>query len=68
MRKCAQAHRESWITESDFQLMAAAGINSIRFGVGWWVLAQTAAECQPFVEGGYKQVSLHPSCTHRYAL
>ena len=37
--------------------MAAAGINSIRFGVGWWVLAQTAAECQPMVEGGYLQVS-----------
>ena len=52
-----QAHRQSWITESDFQLMAAAGINSIRFGVGWWVLAQTAAECTPMVEGGYQQVS-----------
>ena len=41
--------------------MAAAGINSIRFGVGWWVLAETAAECQPFVEGGYKQVSAGPN-------
>ena len=36
--------------------MAAAGINAIRFGVGWWVLAETAAECQPMVEGGYQQV------------
>ena len=51
-----QAHRQSWITESDFQLLAAAGINSIRFGVGWWVLAETAAECQPMVERGYEQV------------
>jgi hypothetical protein len=42
--------------------MAAAGINSIRFGVGWWVLAETAAECQPMVEGGYQQASANQTC------
>ncbi len=65
-----QAHRQSWITESDFQMMAAAGINTIRFGVGWWVLAQTAVECQPMVEGGYRQVraGTHPVCGTRTSL
>ena len=34
-------HRASFITESDFAILAAAGINTVRLPVGFWLFAQT---------------------------
>jgi hypothetical protein len=35
-------HRATFITESDFATLAAAGINTVRIPVGFWLFAQTA--------------------------
>ena len=37
------AHRNTYITAADFQLLATSGINSVRLGVGYWVMAETQA-------------------------
>ncbi len=34
-------HRNTYITAADFALLASAGINSVRLGVGYWVMAAT---------------------------
>ena len=34
-----EAHRKSFITESDFKWMSAHGINAVRIPVGYWVLS-----------------------------
>ena len=34
-------HRETYVTAADFKLLAEAGINSVRLGVGYWVMADT---------------------------
>ncbi|EPS43631.1 hypothetical protein H072_2359 [Dactylellina haptotyla CBS 200.50] len=31
-------HWETWITETDFQEMAAAGLNTVRIPIGYWIL------------------------------
>ena len=41
LRSAIQTHRDTWITESDFAFMASIGINSVRLGIGYWVLAET---------------------------
>lgn len=38
--KAMMAHRESYITEYDFQLLQANGIQSVRLPVGWWAFAE----------------------------
>jgi len=45
--KAMTAHRESYITEFDFQAMAAAGLNVVRLPVGWWTFAQFPLPTQP---------------------
>ena len=39
LRAAIVDHRNTWITEDDFSLMAGAGINAVRIPVGYWVLA-----------------------------
>ena len=34
-------HRNTWITEADFDMMATLGINAVRLPIGYWVVAQT---------------------------
>ena len=34
-------HRDSYVTAADFQLLASSGINSVRLGVGYWIMADT---------------------------
>ena len=34
-------HRDSYVTAADFALLASAGINAVRLGVGYWVMADT---------------------------
>ena len=38
--------------------MAAHGITAVRLPVGYWALADTAAQAGPFVEGAYKYIDL----------
>ena len=52
------AHRDTWVTEADFVAMAANGINAVRLPVGYWALAETAAQVSPFVEQAYLYVDL----------
>ncbi len=54
VRAAITAHRDSWVTEADFESMEAAGVNAVRLPVGFWVVADTAADAAPFVEGGLK--------------
>ena len=34
-------HRNTYVTAADFKLLASQGINSVRLGVGYWVMAET---------------------------
>ena len=56
VRDAIAAHRDSWVTEEDFSIMAGARVNAVRLPVGYWVVADTAAGAAPFVEGGLKYV------------
>ena len=58
MRAAIAAHRDSWVTEADFAGMAAAGINAVRLPVGYWALADTAAQAAPFLEGAAMYIDL----------
>ncbi len=42
LRQAFATHRNTFVTQSDFQLMASVGINAVRIPVGYWLLAQTA--------------------------
>lgn len=44
-----QAHWNTWITEADFQAIAAAGLNTVRIPVGHWTFNATASE--PYLAG-----------------
>jgi glucan 1,3-beta-glucosidase len=46
-----QAHWSSWITQSDFNAMAAAGLNHVRIPIGYWSVIPNPGE--PFVQGAY---------------
>jgi hypothetical protein len=37
--RALSAHRESFITEYDFAMMAAQGITHVRLPIGWWTFA-----------------------------
>ena len=56
VRQAIKQHRDSWVKEEDFITMEAAGINAVRLPVGFWVVAGTAGEAVPFVEGGLAYV------------
>ena len=58
MRAAITAHRDSWVTEADFSVMAANGVTAVRLPVGYWALAVTASDAAPFVEGAYKYIDL----------
>jgi len=58
VRAAITAHRDSWVTEADFANLAAYGVNAVRLPVGYWALADTAAQAAPFVEGVAKYIDL----------
>ena len=41
------AHRESFITEADFELMAAHGIQHVRLPIGWWTFTTSTLPAEP---------------------
>jgi aryl-phospho-beta-D-glucosidase BglC (GH1 family) len=42
LRQAFADHRDTFVTEQDFILMAAVGINAVRIPVGYWLLAQNS--------------------------
>jgi glucan 1,3-beta-glucosidase len=44
-------HWNSWITQSDFNSMAAAGLNHVRIPIGYWSILPVEGE--PYVQGAY---------------
>jgi len=44
-------HWNTWITESDFAQIAAAGLNHVRIPIGYWSVAPIDGE--PYVQGAY---------------
>ncbi|KAG1754937.1 glycoside hydrolase family 5 protein [Suillus paluster] len=44
-----QDHWNSWITESDFEAIAAAGLNHVRLPIGYWAFEVGAGE--PYITG-----------------
>ncbi|KAF9531919.1 glycoside hydrolase family 5 protein [Crepidotus variabilis] len=44
-----QTHWNTWITESDFTAIAAAGLNHVRLPIGYWAFDISGGE--PFIQG-----------------
>ena len=44
-----QRHWSSWITQSDFSAIAAAGLNHVRIPIGYWAVAPVDGD--PYVQG-----------------
>ncbi|KAG6817925.1 hypothetical protein H0H87_012393 [Tephrocybe sp. NHM501043] len=44
-----QNHWNTWITEADFQAIAAAGLNHVRLPIGYWAFDVSGGE--PFIQG-----------------
>jgi len=45
-------HWNSWITQADFQKIAAAGLNHVRLPIGYWSIIPIPGE--PYVQGAYE--------------
>ncbi|KAI0299824.1 glycoside hydrolase family 5 protein [Russula brevipes] len=48
-QRVLKAHWDSWITESDFAEIAAAGLNHVRVPIGYW--AWEVASGEPYIQG-----------------
>ncbi|KAI0299819.1 exo-beta-1,3-glucanase [Russula brevipes] len=48
-QRALTAHWDSWITESDFAAIAAAGLNHVRVPIGYW--AWEVAPGEPYIQG-----------------
>lgn len=49
--KRQQKHWSTWITEKDFEDIAATGLNFVRIPIGYWSV--TPIEGDPYVQGAY---------------
>ena len=49
-----QNHWNSWITQGDFNKMAAAGLNHVRIPIGYWSVIPRDNE--PYVQGAYEKL------------
>ena len=45
------SHWNTWIVESDFANIAAAGLNSVRIPIGYWAVSPRSGD--PYVQGAY---------------
>lgn len=46
-----KTHWDTWITESDFAAIAAAGLNHVRIPIGYWAFDISGGE--PYIQGQY---------------
>jgi len=49
-----QQHWNSWITQDDFNQMAAAGLNHVRIPIGYWSVIPRDGD--PYVQGAYDKL------------
>ncbi|KAJ6263047.1 glucan endo-1,6-beta-glucosidase [Drechslerella dactyloides] len=64
-----QSHWQSWITESDFQQMVAAGINTVRIPIGYWILEDLVyKDSEHFPRGGYPYLLKTCDLAKKYGL
>ncbi|KAG6876479.1 hypothetical protein C0992_012826 [Termitomyces sp. T32_za158] len=61
-----QAHWDSWITESDFRDIAAAGLNHVRIPIGYWAFDVSGGE--PYIQGQYPYLERAVSWAEKYGL
>lgn len=47
-------HWNTWITQDDFNQMAAAGLNHVRIPIGYWSVIPRDGE--PYVQGAYDKL------------
>lgn len=57
-------HRDTWITENDFNTMKKNGVNHIRIPVGYWDFV----ESPPYVFGGMKYIDLAVQWASMYGM
>ena len=46
-----EAFRDTFITRADFEKLADVGINTVRLGFGYWIVAPDEASADPYVRG-----------------
>jgi len=61
-----QQHWNTWITESDFASIAAAGLNHIRLPIGYWAFAVGPGE--PYIQGQLAYLNKAVSWATTYGL
>ncbi|KAF8910117.1 glycoside hydrolase family 5 protein [Gymnopilus junonius] len=61
-----QNHWNTWITESDFAAIAAAGLNHVRLPIGFWAFDVSGGE--PYVQGQLPYLSKAVSWAQTYGL
>ncbi|KAH0591089.1 Glucan 1,3-beta-glucosidase [Termitomyces sp. J132] len=61
-----KAHWDSWITESDFQAIAAAGLNHVRLPIGYWAFDVSGGE--PYVQGQLPYLDKAVSWAQKYGI
>ncbi|KAG6884330.1 hypothetical protein C0993_012080 [Termitomyces sp. T159_Od127] len=61
-----QAHWDSWITESDFRDIAAAGLNHVRIPIGYWAFDVSGGE--PYIQGQHFYLEKAVSWAEKYGL
>lgn len=59
-------HWNTWITESDFQQIAAAGLNHVRIPIGYWAFDVSGGE--PFIQGQLPYLQKAISWAQTYGL
>ena len=60
LRAAFALHRNTFIQQSDFQLMASVGINAVRIPVGYWLFAQKQVRWLPPERSQIEQPVLPP--------
>jgi aryl-phospho-beta-D-glucosidase BglC (GH1 family) len=47
-----QSHWQTWVTADDFTQMVQYGLNTVRIGVGYWMMEDLVADTENFPQGG----------------
>lgn len=61
-----QRHWDSWITESDFSAIAAAGLNHVRIPIGYWAFDVSGGE--PYIQGQVPYLTKAVGWAQKYGL
>ncbi|KAG6910487.1 hypothetical protein DXG01_009906 [Tephrocybe rancida] len=61
-----QNHWNTWITEADFQAIAAAGLNHVRIPIGYWAYDVSGGE--PYIQGQLPYLAKAVSWAGKYGI